>query len=927
MPPEHWPFTIPLRLRSLFRRAKVDDELADELRYHLDRKTEEYVALGLNQEEARRRARLNLDGMEQTKENCRDTRNVNWIEDAIQDLHYGLRILRNNPGFALTAIFTLALGIGANTAIFSVINSVLLSNLPVRDPQQLVFLTHPDEQGLEIGFGDGDRDFLTYPEFRELEQNNQVFSGVLASCNFTSSIPVAPQRDTSGGSGTPARVSLVSGSYFSVLGVTPMLGRAFGAEVDKLRDANPVAVISYAFWQGRLSGAPDVIGSSIRILNTSYSVIGVAPPQFHGETVGENPDVWVPLTMQAEIFPGRDYLSLETNPFRKTEWLQVIGRLKPGVTLAQAKASLEVEFQQIIDSQTGRMSAEDKRRFLNQHLAVTPGSRGASTLRGDFGKPLQILMAVVGLILLIACANIANILLARSAARQNEISLRVALGAGAPRLFRQVLTESVLLGAIGGAVGLLLARWADAALLRMVSTSSNQIRLDFHPDVRVLGFALGVSLLTGILFGLAPAFHATRADLNSVLKGTSRRIAGSAAHSGRMPTGKILVIVQVALSLVLLVVAGLFVRSFRNLSATQLGYDRDHLLEFRVNPLTYGYQLGEIPALYEDILRRIAAIPGVRGATLVDNPLLSGMDSNSAVTIEGQKPLPGDNAEARWGMIGPDFFSTTGIPILAGREITEQDSGNGQRVGVINQTMARKFFPNSNPIGQRAIVHTEPGQAPFVIVGVAQDSKQHSARDKALPRFYVPYFNPIGPDWTAGAAILVRTAGEPSSFSSAIRQVVKQAAGNLPPVTIETMDQRLSDSLVTDRMIAELSGAFGVLAVVLVCIGLYGIMAYAMSGRINEIGIRLALGAKRSGILWLILRESLLLLVIGAAIGVPLVFAAGKWISSLLFGLQPADGFTLASTIAMMFAVGVLASYVPARRAMRVDPMVALRYE
>ena len=905
----------------------MDEELQEELQFHLEMQARKNQRYESDTAEAERQARLQFGSVVRATEQCREQRGVSSIEVLAKDLRYAFRMLRKSPGFTAVAVLTLALGIGANTAIFSVINSVLLSNLPVKDPQQLVFLTNPDEQGLEIGFGDGDRDFLTYPEFRELERNKQVFSGVLAASNFTSSIPVELQAADSAANGAPARVSLVSGSYFSVLGVTPILGRAFGTEVDKLRDANPIAVISYAFWQGRFGGADNVIGRRIRILTTPYAVVGVAPPQFHGETVGANPDIWVPLTMQSEIFPGRDFLSLETKPFRKTEWLQAIGRLQPGATLVQAKTSIEVEFHQMMDSQTGGMSAGEKRQFLNQHLAVVPGSRGASRLRADFGKPLQILMAVVGLILVIACANVANILLARSAARQKEISVRVALGAGALRLFRQVLTESVLLAAFGGAVGLLLAHWADTALLRMVSSSSDQIRLDLHPDARVLAFTLGVSLLTGILFGLAPAFRATRVDLNSVLKGTSRRVAGGAVHSGRVPSGKILVIAQVALSLLLLVVAGLFVRSFRNLCATQLGYDRDHLLEFWVNPLAYGYQSAAILALDENILQNIAAIPGVRGATLADNGLLSDTDSNSPVTIEGQKPLSGDEAHARWDMVGPNFFSTTGIPILAGREITEQDSGNGQRVGVINETMARKFFSNSNPIGQRAFVHTTAGQAPFVVVGVAQDSKRHSAREKALPRFYIPYFNPITDDWTAGAAILIRTAGEPSSFSSAIRNVVKQAAANLAPVTMETMDQRFADSLVTDRMIAELCGAFGVLAVLLVCIGLYGIMAYATSGRTNEIGIRITLGAQRSGILWLILRESLLLVLIGAAIGVPLVCAAGKWISSLLFGLQPADALTLASAIALMFVVGVFASYIPARRAMRVDPMVALRYE
>jgi putative ABC transport system permease protein len=363
------------------------------------------------------------------------------------------------------------------------------------------------------------------------------------------------------------------------------------------------------------------------------------------------------------------------------------------------------------------------------------------------------------------------------------------------------------------------------------------------------------------------------------------------------------------------------------LSETQLGYDREHLLQFYVRPLSYGYRPNEIAALDRSILARVEAIPGVRGTTLIDNPLMSDLDSSSPVTIEGQDPLPEDDAHAGWSMVGPNFFSTTGISILQGREITDADSGNRERVGVINETMSRKFFPGSDPIGQRAFVHTTSGDAPFVIVGVVGDSKPHGAKDKALPRFYVPYFNPIGEDWTAGAAIIVRTVGDPSSFAPAIRSVVKHTAPNVPTVAVETIDQRFSDSLVTDRLIADLSGAFGILAVVLVCIGLYGVMAYATSGRINEIGIRIALGAQRIGILWLILRESLLLVLIGAVIGVPLVFAAGQWISSLLFGLQPADPLAVTFGIALMFVIGVLASYIPAHRATRIDPVLALRQE
>jgi predicted permease len=911
------------RLSNLAVRRRREEQLKEEIELHLALQTAENLRSGLSPAEARRQAILKFGAVEAIKEDYQAERSLPLIETLLQDIRYGLRTLGKSPEFSVVAILTLALGIGANTAVFSVVNSVLLSKLPVKDPQELVFLTNPDEQGLQVGFGDRDRDFLTYSEFQSLARNNQVFSGLLAASSSAIEISVK----SGSGEAAPSKVSLVSGSYFSVLGVNPILGGAFTAEVDKLRDANPVAVISYRFWQERFGGAPDIIGRKIRILNTTYEVIGVAPPQFHGETVGANPEIWIPLTMQSEIFPGRDYLSLETQPFHKTEWLQSIGRLKPGISLAQAKASIDVEFQQMMQSQTGGMSPKDKLQFLNQYLPVAPGSRGASTLRANFGKPLQILMAVVGLILLITCANIANILLARSAARQKEISVRVALGARASRLFRQMLTEAILLAGIGGAVGLLLAHWADAALLRMVSDGAGQVPLVVHLDAKILAFTLGVSLLTGILFGLAPAFRATRLDVNSGLNGTSRSVAGSSARTGRVPIGKILVVAQVALSLLLLVVAGLFGRSFRNLSQVQLGYERDHLLQFSLNPLSYGYQQPEIPPLYKNILQRIGAIPGVRGVTLANHALMSGNDSSSAVSIEGQKPLLNDDAEPRWDMVAPNFFSVTGIPVLIGREITEQDSGNGQRVGVINQTMAQKFFPNSNPIGQRAIVHTTTEQADFVIVGVVSDSKHSSVREKPRPRFYIPYFNPIGDGWAARAVLIVRASGDPSSLTSATRAAVKETAATLPPVVIHTANQRIAESLATDRMITELSMAFGTLAIILVCIGLYGIMAYSVSRRTNEIGVRMALGAQRSNVLWLILRQSLQLVLTGVAIGVPLVFAAGKWISSLLFGVEPADPVALAMATLLMFLVGVLACYVPARSAMRVDPLVALHYE
>jgi|HubBroStandDraft_1064217.scaffolds.fasta_scaffold04866_2 predicted permease len=848
------------------------------------------------------------------------------MQTFLQDLRYGIRMLVKNPGFTAVATLTLALGIGANTAIFTVVNSVLLSSLPVKDPQQLVFLTDPNDHGMHVGSQDGDRNMLTYPEFQDLSARNEVFSGLLAADSSVAKLPVTVDEASQAGQGAPAFVNLVSGSYFSVLDVNPILGHVFGAEVDRARDANPVAVISYSFWQGRLGANPSVLGRKIRIRDTSYDVIGVMPARFFGETIGFAPDVWVPLTMQAELFPGRDYLSTEKEPVEKTMWLQVIGRRKPGVTLEQAKASINVNFQNYLQSQIGsQMSEKDRRDFLNQHLAVTDGSHGASTLREQFGQPLLILMGVVGLVLLIACANVANLLLARAASREREIAVRISLGAGRSRLFRQLLTESILLAAVGGAIGLIFAQWADSVLLGLVTQRGRTIALDTHPDAKILGFTLAVSLLTGILFGLAPAFRAARVDLNSILKANSRGVVGGAG--GRFSIGKILIIAQVALSLLLLVIAGLFVHSFQKLGNVQLGYDRDHLMIFSLAPIEYGYKVGApIRQLYEDVLERIGAVPGVRGVTFSENGLFSHHESADPISIEGFTPQSGQDMDARFDQAGPNYFSTVGIPILLGREIGPQDSGNGQRVGVINETMAKYYFGKSSPIGRRIWDEFATNRTDFIVVGVAADAKYLSVREKTPRRFYVPFFNPVVPD-TSFANIEVRASGSPSAIAADVREAVKQAAPNLPPIQIATMNELVADSLTQDTMLTTLSGFFGGLAVLLACIGIYGIMAYAVANRTNEIGIRMALGAQGKDVLGLILRESMLLVLIGVLIGLPAVFATWKLIKSLLFGLTPADPVALAAATVLMFAVAAIAGYIPARRASRTSPLEALRYE
>jgi predicted permease len=844
----------------------------------------------------------------------------------LQDLRYGVRMLVKNPGFSVIAVITLALGIGANTAIFTVINSVLLSSLPVKDPQQLVVLSDPDAHGMSRGSQDGDRDLITYPEFQDFRDRNQVFTGVLAAQSNNAKLAVALENSGPMGEGSPAFIELVSGTYFPVLGVDAQIGRTFGAEVDNTRDASPVVVISNNFWQSRFGGDRGVIGRRLRIRQTSYEILGVTPGSFFGETVGSAPDIYVPITMQAEVFPGQDWLSPEKNPVEKTMWLQVLARLKPGVSLAQAKASVNVTFQQYLQSQLGSGVPEDDRKnFLNQQIALVAGGHGASTVHEQFGQALLILMGVVGLVLLVACANVANLLLARAASRQKEIAVRVAMGAGAGRLFRQLLTESILLAGIGGAIGLLLAQWADAVLLKLVSRGPSPIPLNVQPDAKILGFTLGVSLLTGVLFGLAPAIRAARVDLNSVLKGTSRGSVGTAAQGGRIPVGKVLVVAQVALSLLLLIIAGLFVHSFQKLASVALGYDREHLLLFQVNPLESGYKGPAIAQLYKDLLDRIGTVPGVRAVSLSQNGLFSHSESADEISIEAYTPKSGQDMDARFDQVGPNYFSTVGIPILVGREIGPQDSGNGQRVGVINQTMARYYFGDESPIGRRIWDMFPTNKVDFVVVGVAADAKYNSLSEKTPRRFYAPFFNPIGE--TSFARLEVRTSGDPGSVASAVREAVKATSSTLPQIEIHTMNELVSSSLTRDAMITKLAGFFGALAVLLACIGIYGIMAYAVAGRTSELGLRMALGAQRGNILWLVLRESMLLVLIGVAVGLPAVYGAGKLVSSMLFGLTAADPLALTLATVLMFTVAAIAGYIPARRAAQTDPIVALRYE
>jgi predicted permease len=859
------------------------------------------------------------------------------VENFMQDVRFALRTFVKNPGFTLLAVLTLALGIGANTAIFTVLDSVLLRSLPVAQPQQLVVLTDPDAHGMSNGSEGGERKLLAYSEFEYFRDHNEVFSGIFASDSTVMPLSVIIS-DSTGSAASPesathnsAKVRLVSGGYFPTLGVQPVIGRAFGPEVDRSRNSSPFAVISHTFWRDRLGLDPQVLNCKIEIGNTSFEIIGVAPAGFLGETVGESPDIWVPATMQAAVYPGDDLLSaFPSGNIDQKMWLQVIARLKPGVSFEQAKANANVVLQRYISSSVAgtKLSGEELKTYSDQKIDLQPGGRGASILHESFGAPLKLLMALVALVLLIACANLANLLLARGAARQKEFAVRLSIGSGRGRLIRQLLTESFLLAILGAAAGVALAQWADALLIRMASASGNvgqqPIQLSLGPDVRVLGFTFGVTVLTALLFGLIPALRATRLDLSPLLKSGASG-ATAEAHHRRLPVAKILVVTQVAVSLVLLVAAGLFVHSLQRLGEVNVGYKTERLLLFRVRPVAAGYKDAAIPRVLQDLLDKFKAVPGVSAASLSGNGLFSHSESGDPIAVEGFAPKPGELPNSRMDEVGPDYFSVVGMPILAGRGILAQDSGNGPRVAVINQAFAKLYFPNTNPIGKH-VTDTYPGSsASAEVVGVVADAKYNSLREETLPRIYNPFFNPFFPE--RSAIFEIRTAADPATVSAALRAAVHDTNSAIPEIEIHTMSGLVDESLRTDHFVAQLSSAFGVLAIILASVGLYGIMAFTVARRTRDIGIRMALGANRSNIVRQVLGETLILMLIGIAVGVPIALAGTRLIKSMLFGLGVADPLAIAAACVILAVIAGLAGYIPARRASQVDPMVALRYE
>jgi predicted permease len=817
----------------------------------------------------------------------------------IQDLRYALRSLLRSPSFTLVAVLTLALGIGATTAIFSLFDAIVLKSLPVRDPQQLY----------SVGAGH-------YPLYQALRNETRIFADVLAAAPIER-LPVAVE----GGQPEATRVSLVSASYFSTLGVSAAVGRVFGPIDDRAPGEPAIAVASYGYWRQRLAHDPAVVGRVVYISGVPITIVGVAPSGFFGEEVGASPDFWVPLTMWAQIVPGRDLLNSPG-----TSWLRIVGRLRPGVEVPRADASLTLVFRGVLEQVFGRDTSADVRRDIERsRIRLIPADKGVSSVRQRFAQPLQLLLAAVALVLLICCANVANLLLARSAMRRREIDVRFALGMSRVRLIRQLLSENLLLAAFGGSAGIALAWLGREALLRLISADGSRLPLAVETDLRVLAFVSVLSVATAFLFGSVPAWRAVRASVVSSL--ASRHAAGA---RGSQLLSPILVIAQVAISLVLLMGAGLFLRTLSNLHNVDLGFVPEQLVVMDVNPQAAGYSGTRAADVTHRLLERLRTVPAVSAASFSENGVMFGRDSGTnLMRPQGFVSGPEGYPRARWDIVGPDYFSTMAIPLVAGRDFSERDNESAPRVIAINETMAKRFFGAANPIGRR-LVWGDPDVTDFEIVAVARDVKQGSPRDEPQPRFYLPYaqMSVTRPSWIlASVQFMVRTSADSAAVVSMLQRVVQVEDPRLTVSGVYVAPELVDRALVQERMIAKLSIAFGSLAVVLACIGLYGLIAYQVVQRTSEIGIRMALGAQRTEVLRATLRRALLWTTVGVVIGMPVAMGASRVAESLLFGLSATDPATLAGAAALMLTFGLLAAYIPARRASRIDPIAALKYE
>ena len=909
-------FAPPLSwMRAVVRRERLEAEMEAELASHLEALTSDLMRAGHTHLEAVRRARIALGAAMVHKEEMRASLGLRWWDELAADLRYGIRMLRKSPGFTAIAVASLALAIGANTAIFSIAKSLLYDRLNVPHAEQVRMLFWQDDghgavhsmwgEMAPTPNGGSESSSFSYPVYRELRAHNTVMQELFA---FQGTSMNATIRGTA----RRVRAEMVSGNYFSGLEVRPQLGRPIQPSDEAVYGAGTVAVISEGIWERDFGRSPSVLGQTITLNQAVMTIVGVTPRGFTGADDSQaSPDVFVPLSMQPVLHPmGKK--SLLENP--DTWWLKIMGRVKPGVRDSQAQAILSSQLEAAVHGTMTVKAGESIPRLL-----IDDGSRGNHLGENDFAKPAYVLMTLTGLVLLLACANIANLMLARGAQRQREMSVRLALGAGRGRVLRQLLTESLLLAGIGGAGGLLLGYVGRNTIPALLSNAWEASPINVHFDWLVFGFTAAVTLVTGLVFGIAPAWMASRSEVSSSLKESSQNVT----RRRRGLSGKSIVAFQVALSTLLVVGAGLFMRTLFALRAVDAGFRTDHLILFSINPPARRYGAGKDVQLHKRLEEEFASIPGVQAVTAASMAYIGNGMSNEFFIPVGEVADKEKNQAEYVNAVGNSFFTTMGIPMIAGRAFGPEDTATSPKVAVINQSLAHKRFPNVNPIG-REFKTGDDALGAVRVVGICADTRYADLRDDPPPQFFMLY-----PQQTeaGGLTYEIRTSIEPGILAPALRDAVRKIDRDLPIVDLRTQQEQIDSNMQVERTLASLTSGFGLLALALACVGIYGIMAYSVANRRNEIGIRLALGAQPGQVRGMILRESTWLTVAGIAVGVGAALSVTRLVKSMLYGIQPNDPATICCGVLLLLAVALAASWIPARRAARVQPMEALRHE
>ncbi len=907
------------RLKRLFGKRNPDFEFDDEIHEHLRLLTKRYIRAGMAPNDADSAARRQFGNATLLREDRTEMQTIPSLETLWRDIRYGARQFRLNPLFTTIAVLSLALGIGANTAVFTLLDQLVLRLLPVQDPERLVMIW---STGPHFGGNAGAR-AASYPMYQDFQRKAKAFEFVF--CRFET-----PSSITLDGGTERVDAELISGNYFRALGISPAVGRVFSSEADdRIYIGHPSVVLSYQYWMRRFAGDPKVVGKKILVNNYPMEIVGVSAAGFAGLDPARSPDIRVPILMTPVMTPGRDDLGN-----RRSQWIQIFARLKPGYTVESARVSLQPLFHQILRQEAGepalsRRPQYERDRFLKRTALIETANTGYSGLRQQYSTALTVLMCMAALILVIACSNVASLMVARAMARQRETAVRLAIGAGRKALIRQLLVESILLSLAGAALGLGLSVAATRGLLSMLPANGATLMLHAEPDGRILLFSVGVALATALLFGVAPALQATRLDLVTTLKDLTGAVTGA---SGSARFRKALVMAQVALSFLLLVGAGLFTRTLINLKDTHTGFESaENLVSFQVDPAKNGYSVAHTRDFYTNALREIRALPGVKSAAYVMWPLLNGREWDLTVVVEGHQAEQGEDMQVYYNLVSPGYWHAMGIPLLQGRDFDDRDrvdSGDDPQpwtVAIVNREFAEHFFGAQDPIGRRIGCCHGPSTKPSIrIVGVVENSLFASPRAGVRRQVFLPYLESASP---AAVTFYVRSAGPAAAIFVTLRRLLAKLDNSVPVYDLKTLENQLDETLSTERLIAFLSTVFGVLATVLAALGLYGVMAFVVTRRTGELGLRMALGAPRSSVLWLVMREMLILLGGGLIVGVPSAYVLSRYVSSQLFGVTPTDVWTGAAAIALLGLMALVSGLVPARRASAIDPIAALRYE